>query len=38
MVLPPYDAEIIWCGVVSGLGVVCIGGRWLLQVLLVPLP
>ena len=32
MVLPPYDVEVIWCGIVSSLGAVCIDGRGFIQV------
>ena len=38
MVLHPYDAEVIWCGVVSSLGAVCMDQRGFLQVLLIPFP
>ena len=38
MVLPPYDAEVIRCGIVSSLGTVHMDGRGFLHVLLVPFP
>ena len=36
MVLPPYDAEVLWNGVVSSLGAVSMDGRGFLLELLVP--
>ena len=38
MVLPPYDVEVLWCGIVSSLEAVYMDGGGFLQVLLVPLP
>ena len=38
MVLPPYDIEVLRCGIVSSLGAVHMDGRGFLQVLLVPFP
>ena len=38
MVLPPYDAEVISCGIVSSLGAVHMDRTGFLQVLLVPFP
>ena len=31
MVLPPFDVEVIWCGIVTSLGVVHMDGRGFLQ-------
>ena len=32
LVLPPYDVEIVWCGIVSSLKPVCMDGSGFLQV------
>ena len=36
--LPPYDAEVIRCAIISSLGIVHMNGRGFLQVLLEPFP
>ena len=36
--LPPYDVEVLMCGIVSSLGTVHMDGRGFLHVLLVPFP
>ena len=38
MVLPPYDVEVLRCGIVSSLGPVCMDGTEFLQVFLTPFP
>ena len=38
MALPPYDAEVMGCGIVSSLGDMCMDGKGFLQVLLEPFP
>ena len=38
MVLPPFDVEVIWFGIVTSLGAVHMDGTGFLQVLLVSFP
>ena len=38
LVLPPYDVEIVWCGIVSSLKPVCMDGSGFLQVFPAYLP